>query len=307
MSGATGPGSSHSEEKRTKYFTDPLDGGVDLGRPPSFLPDTRLERAQNLPYLWETHCDTEFEITELVDGMPVVVYRVNEDGPEYMKLPGVLLDDRHFRKRSGSGISIGDHDFGETEESRSWATVRRQRIIDAMGGLLPGSQMVLAGVLCGIGISGNPHQLGGRRLYVYSVSDASRMEQFTMEEADEWRKKLRRTFQLVPAVSRRIRLSAFAQSIDELMMKAEGSSFVSNNHARQLPKRKGLVFRALDGSLRFKAVSNEWLLDETEKLRDMGEDMRRRPGPNDCVCGAGGSLPVEENGSWSRLEPGGWH
>lgn len=262
-------------------LSDHVDGGVDLGRPPSFLPNTKLERAQNLPDLWKTHRDTEFEITELLDGMPISVYRVNEDGPEYMKLPGVLLDDRHFRKRSGSGISIGDHDFGETEESRSWTVVRRQRIIDAMGGLLPGSQMVLAGVLCGVGISGNPHQIGGRRFYVYSISDASCMERFTMEEADEWRRKLRRTFQLVPAISRRIRLSAFAQSIDDLMMKAEGGSFVT--HERQPPKRKGLVFRALDGSLRFKAVSNEWLLGETEKLREMGEDTRRRPGPNDCV------------------------
>lgn len=284
MSGATDPDSSHSEEKRTKYFTDPLDGGVDLGRPPSFLlPNTKLERAQDLPDLWETHSDTEFEITELVDGMPVVVYRVNEDGPEYMKLPGMLLDDRLSRKRPGSGISIGDHDFGETEGSISWAAVRRQRIIDALGDLLPDSEIVLAGVLCGVGISGNPHQIWGRRLFVHSISDARSMKRFTMEEADEWQMKLNWTFKMVPTFSRRIRLSAFAQSIEELMMKAEGSSFVSNNQSGQLPKRKGLVFRALDGSVNFKAVSNEWLLDETEKLREMDEDTRRRPGPNDCV------------------------
>lgn len=235
-----------------------------------------------MPNLWETHSDTEFEITELVDGMPILVYRVNEDGPEYLRLPGMLLDDRLFRKRSGSGISIGDHDYGEPEESTSWVAVTGQRIINELGDFLPGSQMVLAGVLCGVGLSGNPYKIVGRGLYVHSISDARCMKRFTMEEAHEWRTKLRQTFQLVPTFSRRIRLSAFAQSIEELMMKAEGGSFVFN-HERQPPKRKGLVFRALDGSLSFKAMSNEWLLDETDKLRKMDEDTRRRPGPNDCV------------------------
>lgn len=86
---------------------------------------------------------------------------------------------------------------------------------------------------------------------------------------------------MVPTFSRRIKLSAFAENIDGLMMKAAGDSLVFN-HERRLPKRKGLVFRALEMSLNFKTISDAWLLDETEKLRNMDEDARCRPGPNDA-------------------------
>lgn len=265
---------------------DRLDGGNDLGHPPTFLLDSTLERAQNLPNLWETDGDTEFQVTEMLDGMPMMVYHVDEDGPEYLKLPGMLLDDNlvgsRFRKRSGSGISIGNHDYGETEDSTSWAAVRRQGIIDELEDYLPRSQVALAGVLYGEGISGNPHEINGCRFYVYSMSDPRSMDWLTTEEIEEWRDKLDGTFQLVPIFARRIRLSAFAQNIDELMLKAEGGSCVFKQE--RPPKRKGLVFTTLDGSFCFKVISNDWLLDETEKLRKAGEDkIVSRPGPGDCV------------------------
>lgn len=222
----------------------------------------------------------------MLDGIPMMLYHVDQDGPEYLELPGVLLDDNlaasRFRKRSGSGISINNHDYGETEDSRGWATVRRQGLIDELEYCIPPPQVVLAGVLYGEGILDNPHEITGSRFDVHSKFDACTMAELTIEETEEWREKLDETFQLVPRFARRIRLSAFAQNIDELMDKAEGGSCVfKQDHP---PKRKGLVFKALDGSLNFKAVSNDWLLDETDKLREMGEDrIVQRPGPNDCV------------------------
>lgn len=274
-------------ESRTDFWKDRLDGGIDLGRPPDFLPDTKLARAQNLANLWETHGDTEFQITEMLDGMPMIVYHVDKDGPEYRKLPGMLLDDdlgrSTFRRRPGTGISIGNHDYAETEESKSWAALRRQEIIEELGFRDDQTQVVMLGVLYGEGISGNFHQVSGCRFDVYAVSDAHSKARFTIEETEEWREKFEGTFQFVPTFARRIRLLAFAQNIDELMMKAEGGSCVFET-SDSPTKRKGLVFKTLDGSFGFKAISNDWLLDETEKLREMGEDMIvSRPGPGDCV------------------------
>ncbi|POS79857.1 hypothetical protein DHEL01_v201759 [Diaporthe helianthi] len=263
--------------------------GRDLGRPPDFLPDTKLKRAHDLPNLWKTHYNKEFEVTEMLDGLPIMVYKVHEDGFEYMKLPGTLLDDSTglFRKRSGLGISIGDHDYEETNESSSWAVVRGQGVIKALEGLQPRTQVVLAGVLCGTDISGNHHDIKSPRFYVHSVhdpNDSYKVRQFSVDKGAQWRARLKGSFDLVPTISRRIKLSAFAQNIDELMMKAGGGSFVFDpkckKHTR--PKRKGLVFRALDGSLNFKAISTDWLLDESRKFRALSDDARRQPGP-DCV------------------------
>lgn len=259
-----------------------MDGGRDLGRPPCFLPDNRLERAQNLPDLWKTYGDEEFEVTELLDGIPVIVYQVNKRW-QYKALPGMLVDDNTglFRKRSKTGISIGNHDYEETENSSSWAALRSQGVIGALRECTYDQGIVLSGVLCGVGISGNPHGISGRQFYVHSVSEPPCTYRFSINGSESAQYRLKQTFELVPTFSRRIRLSAFAENIDELMMKAAGDSFVFN-HERRPPKRKGLVFRALDGSLNFKAMSNTWLLDETEKLRNMDEDARCRPGPNDA-------------------------
>jgi hypothetical protein len=218
----------------------------------------------------------------MLDGMPMMVYRVKEDGPEYSELPGMLMDDRLFRKRPGSGISMGNHDYRETEESRTWATVRRQRIIESLEYHVPNLQLVLVGILHGEEISGNPQEINGCRFSVHAIFDLKTMNSARGKQAEELRESLDNTFQLVPMFSRRIRLSAFAENIDDLMMKAEGSSCVFRDEL-QPPKRKGLVFDAVNGSLSFKAISNGWLLDETEKLREMDEGTRRRPGPDDCV------------------------
>lgn len=67
------------------------------------------------------------------------------------------------------------------------------------------------------------------------------------KQAEELRDTLDNTFQLVPTFSQRLRLSAFAENIDDLMMKAEGSFSLRN--------AEGLVFDAVGGSLSFKQAS----------------------------------------------------
>ena len=163
--------------------------------------------------------------------------------------------------------------------------MRRQRIIEALEYHLPKIQVLLAGILLGQGISSDLHEHSDCHFYiyrVYGIDNNCSKHCLTIEEAEGFRKGLDKIFEPAPAFARRIKLSAFAQNIDELMMKAEGSSRVFE-HESQPPNRKGLVFQALDGSISFKAISNGWLLEETDKLREMGEDARRRPGPNDCV------------------------
>lgn len=260
---------------------------MNLGRSPSFLPATKLERVQNISELWKTHGGTEFQITEILVGMPMIFYDIviDSDGRD-SQLPGVILDDEAENGmcgRLGYGVSNGDHDHEETETSISWKAAREQGILDKFLGETSG--MGLAGVLCGEGILGNPHMIKGRRFYTCAVCDDEFEIWKTTDDHDEEWADLS-SLKLVPKFSTRMRLSAFAKDLDELMRKAQGASCVSNATRAKYPslKRKGLAFRALDGSFSFKVIGNDWLLDETEKLRKAGQDrIVSRPGPDDCV------------------------
>ncbi|KAL1851370.1 hypothetical protein Daus18300_012551 [Diaporthe australafricana] len=275
----------------------PVDGGISLGRPPRFLPTTKSERLQNIPGLWKTYRDTEFEITEILDGIPMVFYDVSEYCREevcYDDLPGVTWDgalngrvilDNNMIPRKHFGISSGDHDYEETEASVSWKAMRDQDIVgnfvNAVG------NVGLAGVLCGEGISDNPHMLEGRHFYTFSACDDDFRAYKPLDEYWWCKYYSDSSVPRVPRFTQRVRLSAFAKDMDELMRKAQGETCESGRSGKKRDpylKRKGLVFRALDGSFSFKVIANDWLLDETEKLREAGKDkIVCRPGPNDCV------------------------
>lgn len=219
----------------------------------------------------------------------MIFYDVKDDFEDFHPdLPGVILDDEAengIRQRLTHGVSSGSHDYKETEASTSWKAVRQQGII---GNLVNKTEdnFGLAGVLCGPNISGNSLMIDSHRFYVYAVCG----EEFETWETtdghdDDWGDLLD-TLECVPKFSTRVRLSAFAEDLDELMKKAQGACCVSDATRKKYPslKRKGLAFRALDGSFSFKAIANDWLLEETEKLRKAGRGkIVSRPGPNDCV------------------------
>lgn len=274
----------------TDIFTDPRDGGVNLASTPAFLPATKFERVQNIPGLWEIHGDTEFQITEILMGMPMIFYDItlNDDGHQ-SQLPGVILSDEAengMRCRLEYGVTNGGHDHQETEASISWKAARAQEIVDNFVEATDG--IGLAGVLCGEGILGNPHMIKGRRFSTYAVCDDKFETWKTTDDYDDQWHTLR-SLEFVPKFSTRMRLSAFAKDLDELMRKAQGASCVSYATRAKYPslKRMGLAFRAMDGSFSFKVIANDWLLDETEKLRKAGQDkIVSRPGPGESVEGA---------------------
>lgn len=218
---------------RTEISIDPQDGGVNLGRSPSFLPATKSERVQNIPRLWETHGNTEFQITEILDGIPMIFYDVTRDAKDlHSQLPGILLNDKAengVRHRIKYGVSIGDHDHQETEASISWKAVREQGILNkVLNKFKPKPNFGLAGVLCGANISGNPLMIKGHNFYVYAVCDEKfKAWKTTDNQVDKW-EGLLKSLPHVTNFATRIRLSAFAKDLDELMMKAQGASCVSD-------------------------------------------------------------------------------
>lgn len=221
----------------------------------------------------------------------MIFYDVTQDAKDlHSQLPGILLNDKAengVRHRMKYGVSIGDHDHQETEASISWKAVREQGILNkVLNNFKPGPSFGLAGVLCGANISGNPLMIKGHNFYVYAVCDEKFKAWKTADNHDDKWGGLFNSLPHVTSFATRIRLSAFAKDLDELMMKAQGASCVSDATKDKYPslKRKGLAFRTLDGSFSFKVIANDWLLDETEKLRKAGQDsVVSRPGPDDWV------------------------
>lgn len=246
-------------------------------------------RVQDAPKLLLFFRDTEFEITEILDGSPMTFYDVtcHEHLEKKMRfeLPGVIMDDEAengVRHRREYGVSLGDHDYEETETSIGWKALREQGTLDEFREQTSG--IGLAGVLCGPGISGNPYKIEGHRFYTYAVCGDA-FDKWEPAEHGGWANMLK-SAERVPRFSARVRLSAFAKDLDELMKKAQGASCLSDETREKYPslRRKGLAFRTLDGSLNFKVIANDWLLDQTEKLRKASEDtIVSRPGPNECV------------------------
>lgn len=206
-------------------------------------------------------------------------------GNEWKSMPGMHLGDgteKSFSERPLYGVSIGEHDYKETESSMCWNAVKEQGMI---GDIDEAGEMTLAGVLYGEGIFGNPHMIEGRCFSFYSVWGDEDRRRLWMP-VDSYSGPSLNSVEPVPTFAERIRLSAFAKDLDELMTKAQGASCVSEVTKARHPslKRKGLAFRSVDGKFSFRVLANDWLLEETETLRKAGQDgIVSRPGPNDCV------------------------
>lgn len=214
----------------------------------------------------------------------MIFYDVWEADEFHSQLPG--LDERE----NICGISSGAYDYQENKASISWKAARKQGIIDEFFGQSGG--MAVVGVICGADILGNPHMIDGHRLYIYGLSfyDYGFKAWIPIDKVgNEWHESIEK-LDRVPKFATGVRLSAFAKDLDELMMKAQGASCVSRETEDHYPslKRKGFMFTALDGSwFSFKVIANDWLLDETEKLRKAGQDkIVSRPGPDDCAQGS---------------------
>lgn len=252
------------------------------------MPPDISERVQNIPQLWQKYGNFEFEITEILDGVPMKFYDVTKHRnleDMRLRLSGVIMTDETengLRHRLTYGVSVAHLDYEETETSIGWKAVREQGTLDDVLGKTGG--MGVAGVLCGEGISGNPYKIKGHGFYTYAVCDK---EFETWDPADPHKLAgLLKSSERVPMFSARVRLLSFAKDFDELMKKAQGASCLSDETRKEYPslRRKGLAFRTMDGSFDFKVIANDWLLDQTDKLRKAGEDrIVRRPGPNDLA------------------------
>lgn len=204
---------------------------------PSVIRKTEQERIQNLPGLLTDQADLEFEVTVKLDGSSMTVF--HHDG-----VVGVCGRNWWFRETAGNSL---------------WRVARESRLVDALAAFP--RNLALQGEIIGAGIQGNPEQLKGQAFHLFDVYDIDRQAYLGREERGQVVRELRAlgaTLDEVPFLET-TSLAKFGGDLAQVLAYAEGPSLNPQT------LREGVVFKRLDGSFSFKAISNSYLLKHGDR------------------------------------------
>lgn len=202
------------------------------GNFPSFLRKTDEERVQNLTkhyYEWVNN-DLDFYVTEKLDGSSATFY----------------LNEGQF------GVCSRNLDLLETEENTFWKVARELQIEEKLRST--GKNLAIQGELIGEGIQGNPYKIKGQTVRFFNAFDIDSQTYYglpmflaTMQHQLE--------LETVPFVTNLT--MKLPKTIDEALAFAEAKSVLNPDFDRE-----GVVFRTMDRTISFKAISNKFLLNE---------------------------------------------
>lgn len=202
-------------------------GGVAKGNFPSFISKTDLEMVQNI---WNKVKDLEetYEVTIKLDGTSCTFY----------------LNEGKF------GVCSRNLDLEETEGNTYWKMARLYNIEAILRKM--GRNIALQGEIIGEGIQGNPEGIKGQEFYLFDVWDIDACRYLSPTERHIILIESKRWIQSCPFIGN-YNFELF--DLKDLLGFANGKSL----HAE---KREGIACKSLDSDMRFKVVSNEYLLKE---------------------------------------------
>lgn len=247
-----------------KYEPDQagLPGEPALSTFPAFIRKTDLERCQNLTSELRDAMDSmeEFEVTTKLDGSSMTVYVARADralGNEYE-----MLDDDVAARIEPSafwhfGVCSRNQEL-KNEGGRFWEAVENSKLLNPMLRFADvHGPFALQGELIGPKIQGNPEGLG---YYEFRVFDAYLICQqryanpyergAIIGDLNRWGAKVLE----VPTQIWKATLHG-PDPVEYVLKMADGPSLYAS-------KREGIVFKSHTTGLRFKAISNQYLLDE---------------------------------------------
>lgn len=196
---------------------------------PSFIPKTDEERIQNLTKEFEEFKDKKFYVTEKLDGSSATFY----------------FKDGVF------GVCSRNLELLETEDNTFWKVARQMDLENKMREF--GINISLQGELIGEGIQGNPYKIKGQTVKFFNLFDIDLQQYHTYSMLDA---VVRVQFGLdtVPVLETYFTLP---DTIEEILKFAEGKSVLNPDFDRE-----GVVIRSVDRTVSFKAISNQFLLNE---------------------------------------------
>ena len=202
------------------------------GNFPSFLRKTDEERVQNLTKFYDNWVEQEldFYVTEKLDGSSATFY----------------INNGEF------GVCSRNLDLAETEENTFWKVARELEIEEKLRA--SARNLAIQGELIGEGIQGNPYGIKGQTVKFFNVFD---IDSQTYYGLPMFLAIMKHEFKLetVPVLTNLT--MKLPKTIDEALAFADGKSVLNDKFDRE-----GVVFRTMDRTISFKAISNTFLLNE---------------------------------------------
>ena len=208
------------------------------GNFPSFIRKTDRERIQNLNRSLEkwTENSSVWQITEKMDGSSITI----------------------FTNEGKVGVCSRNLELKEEEGNTFWDTAHKSGLVRHLELLNGKVNLAVQGELVGPNIQGNPYKLNDFEIYVYDIFNIDTQEYMSPGMVEAFCTVS--GFKHVPVVGTLILHKNSPRTIQSLLDDAVGQSVVGSK-----PKREGLVFKNLNGQDSFKAISNEWLLKNSDK------------------------------------------
>jgi RNA ligase (TIGR02306 family) len=228
------------------------------GNFPSFIPKTDQERVQNI------HLTRKKKATWVVDGQEfskefddaTKLYPEDFTFEVSLKLDGSSMT--VYKKGDYVGVCSRNMDLSETETNAYWKCARDSGLIKVMKDEWFDIDFAIQGELMGPGIQGNREGLTKHKFYVFNIYDIRKGKYFTPELA---RKAIKQLFsyeykvdiEYVPVYY--MAYNGKDLTPEKCLEMAKGPSI--NNKVRE-----GIVFKANEKEFSFKAINNDFLLEE---------------------------------------------
>lgn len=234
-----------------KLYEPPLPtGGKQAGTFPSHLvPKTDQERIQNIPDVLNGRSIVDFEVTEKLDGTSCTMWmHVTQDDIGVLEIDVNKPEDIERWKTEACGVASRNWEMQKDDDNVYSKTFRETDLANKLWKL--GRNIAIQGEIIGPGIQGNKYGLALQEFYVFDIYDIDAKKYLGARERFELAHELGLKHVPVMVLNQDTPIT-----LDSVLTLADGVSALNGNVMRE-----GLVFKALDGSLSFKAISNEWLL-----------------------------------------------
>jgi RNA ligase (TIGR02306 family) len=210
--------------------------GLVKGNFPSQIPKTDAERIQNLSRELNEWIEQKikFEVTIKLDGSSMTVAKIG--------------DDIHVCSRN---LSLKLDQDGNTfvEAAKKYALINKLKDYPI--------DLAIQGELIGPGIQNNQEKLSSHEFYVFEIYDIKGGRYLSPTDRYKVCDELGLKHTPVPHAS--IELSELGlKTVDDALAFAEGKSL------NPAVSREGVVFKNEDGSIKWKSISNSWLMKNGE-------------------------------------------
>ena len=208
---------------------------------PSWVQKTDEERVQNMP--WILNSEEQWIATEKVDGTSTTFT---------MKRGKFGKKEFYVCSRNVCFDSIEKPCYYDTNVY--WEMAKKYNLFEVLSDMLdknPAEEWItIQGETYGATVQKRDYSIEDRDLAVFNLVYSSKGRVGTMEMIDTMNKY---NIPCVPVVEGQMKVNRF-ENVDAILAYAEGNSQLDGK------PREGIVFRTLDGTKSFKAVSNSFLL-----------------------------------------------